>query len=173
MIKIFPDNTTSREQPPRFLRGLKQESLIDLSWTDPALGVQDLAWWPEEKQYPEYDPETQKLGDEILTLGDQVVIVSYPVIDLTQEEIDARLKATITFDVLTVDTWTIPADAATPATITYTSEETVYFSVNEQSHAVDPIDYVATLEITANATGPIQVEVKDKQLIITAVEVQL
>jgi hypothetical protein len=74
-------------------------------------------------------------------------------------------------DVLSTDTWTIPADAATPATVTYTSEDTVYFSVNEASHAVDPVGYIATLEITADAPGPIRVEVKEKQLIITALEV--
>jgi hypothetical protein len=74
-------------------------------------------------------------------------------------------------DVLSTDTWTIPADAATPATVTYTSEDTVYFSVNEAPHAVDPVGYIATLEITADAPGPIRVEVKEKQLIITALEV--
>lgn len=78
----------------------------------------------------------------------------------------------ITFDVLSTDTWTISADGTTYATVTYTDTDTVYFSVNETVHAVDPIDYVATLEITANAPGPIRVEVKDKQLIITAIEVQ-
>jgi hypothetical protein len=36
---------------------------------------------------------------------------------------------------------------------------------------VDPIDQTATLEITADAPGPIRVEVKEKQLIITALEV--
>jgi hypothetical protein len=74
-------------------------------------------------------------------------------------------------DVLSTDTWTIPADATTPATVTYTSEDTVYFSVNETTHAVEPVDYTATLEITADAPGPIRVEVKTQQLIITALEV--
>ena len=77
-----------------------------------------------------------------------------------------------TLDILSTDVWTIPADSETVATVTYTDTDTVYFSVNETVHAVDPIDYVATLEITANAPGPIRVEVKDKQLIITAIEVQ-
>jgi hypothetical protein len=88
MIKIFPDNTTSREQPPRFLRGLKQESLIDLSWTDPELCVQDFAWWPEEKQYPEYDPNTQQLGAETITLDHdrKVAIVTYAVEAIPAEE---------------------------------------------------------------------------------------
>ncbi len=79
----------------------------------------------------------------------------------------------IVFDTLLSDTWTIPADGITHATVTYTDQGTVYFSVNETVHAVDPVDYVATLEITADATGPIRVEVKDKQLIITAIEVPL
>lgn len=79
----------------------------------------------------------------------------------------------IVFDTLSSDTWTIPADGITHATVTYTAQETVYFSVNETVHAVEPIDYIATLEITADAPGPIRVEVKDKQLIITAIEVSL
>ena len=35
------------ESLPSFLHGLMQESLNDLFWTDEALGVQDLAWYPE------------------------------------------------------------------------------------------------------------------------------
>jgi hypothetical protein len=46
----------------------------------------------------------------------------------------------------------------------------VYFSVNETIHAVEPVEQVATLEITADAPGPIRVEVKTKQLIIVALE---
>ncbi len=38
----------TREPIPAFLIGLTPESLLDLSWTDPQLGVQDCAWWPEE-----------------------------------------------------------------------------------------------------------------------------
>ena len=75
-----------------------------------------------------------------------------------------------TLDILSTDVWTIPADSETVATVTYTDTDTVYFSVNETVHAVEPVDYVATLEITADAPGPIRVEVKDKQLIITALE---
>lgn len=47
MIKV-KDGVATREPLPDFLYGLLPESLADLSWTDPALGVQDLAWWPEE-----------------------------------------------------------------------------------------------------------------------------
>ena len=79
----------------------------------------------------------------------------------------------VELDILSTDVWTIPADSATVATVTYTDDDTVYFSVNETIHAVEPVDDVATLEITANAPGPIRVEVKAKQLIITAIEVPL
>lgn len=74
-------------------------------------------------------------------------------------------------DVLKTDVWTIPADGTTFATITYTDDTTVYFSVNETTHTVEPIEQTATLEITADAPGPIRVEVKTKQLIITALDV--
>jgi len=47
MVKI-DNNNAAREPIPLFLQGLLPESLVDLSWTDPALGVQDCAWWPEE-----------------------------------------------------------------------------------------------------------------------------
>ena len=80
------------------------------------------------------------------------------------------LPEPVELDILSTDVWAIPADSATVATVTYTDNETVYFSVNETSHAVEPVDDVATLEITANAPGPIRVEVKAKQLIITAIE---
>jgi hypothetical protein len=74
-------------------------------------------------------------------------------------------------NILSTDIWEIPADAATPATVAYTSKDTVHFSVDGSTYSVEPVDYVATLEITADAPGPIRVEVKDKQLIITALEV--
>ena len=83
------------------------------------------------------------------------------------------LPGPVELDILSTDVWTIQADSETVATVTYTDNETVYFSVNEIIHAVEPVDDVATLEITANAPGPIRVEVKAKQLIITAIEVPI
>ena len=82
------------------------------------------------------------------------------------------LPEPVEFDILSTDVWTIPADSATVATVTYTDTDTVFFSVNETIHAVEPVDNIATLEITAAAPGPIRVEVKAKQLIITAIEEQ-
>ena len=90
MIKIA-NGIPAREALPVFLYGLSQESLYDLSWTDPSLGVQDLAWWPERNQETPYDPETQQLGSEILTMGDRVVIVTHEIIGLTKEQLNANL----------------------------------------------------------------------------------
>ena len=69
---------------------------------------------------------------------------------------------------LSTDLWAIPADGEAFATVTFTSADPVHFSVNEEVHTVNPVDNVATIEITADAPGPIRVEVKDKQLVITA-----
>lgn len=75
MIKVQKEIAT-REPIPQFLVGLAQESLQDLSWTDPALSVQDAAWWPEEDQSPALGPY-ERYGDETLTLDVErkVVIV--------------------------------------------------------------------------------------------------
>ncbi len=87
MIKI-QNNTLSREPLPRFLLGLASSSLADLSWTDPALGVQDCAWWPEEDQSPELQ-RFERYGDETLTLDParRVVIVTRAVVPWSAEEI--------------------------------------------------------------------------------------
>lgn len=101
MIKI-KNNTATREALPQFLVGLLPVSLLDLSWTDPQLNVQDCAWWPEENADTPIDANTQKYGAEILTLdaGRKVVLVSHEVLPLTVEElaekqavIDAELAA--------------------------------------------------------------------------------
>ncbi|MGH8417344.1 MAG: hypothetical protein ACRER8_08690 [Pseudomonas sp.] len=46
MVKV-ENGKASRDALPDFLKGLGMESLLELSWTDPSLGVQDSAWWPE------------------------------------------------------------------------------------------------------------------------------
>lgn len=90
MIKI-QNNTATREGIPAFLQGLAQESLVDLSWTDPALGVSDAAWWPEVDQSPalqrheRYDAETLTIDAD-----NQQVIVVRSVVPWTQAEIDAE-----------------------------------------------------------------------------------
>ena len=88
MIKI-QNNTATREPIPNFLVGLHQDSLLNLSWTDPDLGVSDCAWLPEETINPVYDTATEKLGAEILTIDAtrNVVIVTYNVVPLTADDL--------------------------------------------------------------------------------------
>jgi hypothetical protein len=102
MIKI-QNSTASRDPLPSFLQGLAPESLLDLSWTDPALGVQDCAWWPEEETTPALG-QHQRYGDETLTPDAQrkVVVVTRSVVPWSAEEIAqaqaeqaARLQAGI------------------------------------------------------------------------------
>lgn len=102
MIKI-QSNTLTREPLPPFLQGLAPQSLTDLSWTDPQLGVSDCAWWPEEDQSPALT-EFERYGDETLTLDPErrVVIVARAVVPWSTEEIaeyqaaeDARIHRKI------------------------------------------------------------------------------
>lgn len=88
MIKV-QSNTATREPIPRFLRGLSRESLADLSWTDPALGVSDAAWWPVEDQSPPLG-EYERYGAETLTVDtDRKVVVSVrEVVPFSEEEIE-------------------------------------------------------------------------------------
>ena len=91
---MVKNQTATREPLPQLLLGLAPESLADLSWTDPALGVSDAAWWPEEVTYPEV-PDGYKLGDETLTVDVErrVVLVTYDVVPKTQEELEAEQQA--------------------------------------------------------------------------------
>lgn len=90
MIKI-QNNTATREPIPAFLQGLAPESLADLSWTDPALGVSDAAWWPEVDQSPALQ-QHERYDAETLTIDadNQQVIVVRSVVPWTQAEIDAE-----------------------------------------------------------------------------------
>lgn len=89
MIKI-QNNTPTREPLPHFLIGLNAESLADLSWTDPALGVQDCAWWPEVDASPALG-EFERYGDETLTINadDKTVTVVRSVVPWSEAEIEA------------------------------------------------------------------------------------
>lgn len=95
MIKI-QNSTPTREPLPSFLIGLAPESLADLSWTDPALGVSDCAWWPEVDQSPALK-EYERYGAETLTIdaANQRVIVTRAVEPWTAEEIAADKKAKV------------------------------------------------------------------------------
>lgn len=75
MIKV-QNNIAIREPIPTFLRGLAPESLLDLSWTDPALGVSDAAWWPEERQWPELEPGERYTEETLAVDTERKVVVS-------------------------------------------------------------------------------------------------
>ncbi|WP_260455507.1 DUF4376 domain-containing protein [Pseudomonas baetica] len=94
MVKIESGKAV-REPVPDFLdRSGTPEALAalaDLSWTDPALGVQDVAWWPEENTEGELAPN-KKWGAEVLTLDTerQVVLVTRKQVAMTAAEKAAR-----------------------------------------------------------------------------------
>ena len=93
MIKIQND-TATREPIPSFLIGLTRETLLDLSWTDPALGVQDCAWWPEEDvskplaQFEVYGKETLSLDHKR-----KVVLVDRAIEPMPQDQVEALNEA--------------------------------------------------------------------------------
>lgn len=87
MIKV-QSNSATREPIPQFLAGLAPESLADLSWTDPTLGVSDAAWWLEDDQSPALG-EFERYGAETLTPDPErkIVVVVRQVVPWTAEEI--------------------------------------------------------------------------------------
>jgi hypothetical protein len=93
MVKV-EGNIATREPLPAFLQGLLPESLVDLSWTDPALGVQDVAWWPEEHTEGELGVN-KKWGAEVLTLDSErkVVKVARKQVAMTAAEKAAQVDA--------------------------------------------------------------------------------
>jgi len=95
MIKV-KNNTATREPIPHFLVGLAAASLADLSWTDPALGVSDCAWWPEDDHSPALG-EFERYGNETLTPDPErrVVVVVREVVPWTAEEIEAHRKSMV------------------------------------------------------------------------------
>ena len=90
MVRV-ESGKASRADLPDFLKGLAPESLLDLSWTDPALGVQGSAWWPEENGDGELGAD-KKWGAEVLTLDTerQVVLVTRKQVAMTAAEKAAR-----------------------------------------------------------------------------------
>lgn len=85
MIKI-KNKTPIREPLPAFLVGLNTESLADLSWTDPELGVSDCAWWPEIDQSQTLG-DWQEYGEETLTPYNEarVVVATRAIVPMSDE----------------------------------------------------------------------------------------
>ena len=74
--------------------------------------------------------------------------------------------------VLSVNNWSIPADGVSTSTAIYTSEDPVDFIIDDSEIiTVSPDQNYCTLEISADAPGPISVKVRDKQFTIVAEEV--
>lgn len=95
MIQVnLKTKTASREPLPIFLHGLAQESLLDLSWTDPVLGVQDLAWFPESNVNPALE-SIQYFGSEFFNIDfeNKIVEVSNEIHNYTQKEIENQQAA--------------------------------------------------------------------------------
>tara|TARA_S200000501_G_scaffold128727_1_gene121659 strand:- start:597 stop:1061 length:465 start_codon:yes stop_codon:yes gene_type:complete len=90
MIKV-ESGAATREPVPVFLVGVSQEALADLSWTDPALGVSEAGWWPEDDQSPELEID-QQYGEETLTVDteNQKVICVKAVVADSDENIAER-----------------------------------------------------------------------------------
>lgn len=93
MIKV-QNGIATRAPLPEALLGLNAESLADLRWTDPALGLQDAAWWPAVDQSPTLG-QYERYGAETLTADPtrQVVAVVRAVEPWPQSEIDAARAA--------------------------------------------------------------------------------
>lgn len=93
MIKVH-NGVASRTPLPKFLKGLSQESLSDLTWTDPSLGVTDFSWYPEVDESQSLS-EFQRYGQETLTYdADRGVVVSQKeVVNYTEEEKQQELNA--------------------------------------------------------------------------------
>ena len=94
MVKV-ENGKAIREPIPDFLdqSGTPEAiaALADLSWTDPALGVKNLAWWPEESADGELGAN-KKWGAEVLTLDPvrKVVVVSRKQVAMTAAETAER-----------------------------------------------------------------------------------
>ena len=102
MVKV-ENNIATREPVPYFLDQKDtpeaRASLLDLSWTDPTLGVQNATWWPEEDTSGELGIN-KKWGVEVLTLDAErkVVLVKRKQVAMTASEQAAR-------DALIVEQW--------------------------------------------------------------------
>jgi hypothetical protein len=94
MIKVhLPTLSATRESLPAFLKGLQSESLLNLDWTDPALGVREYGWWPETNNDPPIDSNTQQYGAETLTASEfwKLVTVTHAVEALSPEAIAEKI----------------------------------------------------------------------------------
>lgn len=147
MIKV-QNGAATREELPFFLDGLEPVSLLDLSWTDPALGVSNAGWWPEDNQSPVLG-RYEIYGPETLTpdFSRKVVVSKKTVLPMPQDQINAVKNAqwdivrTERNSKLAASDWTQLADSPLP------DEKKVDWAVYRQSlrdvtSQTDPFDIV-------------------------------
>ena len=86
----------SREAIPAYLKGLDVHTLNNLqAELNPVpLNLTDIEYWNEVGQATVYDSETQKLGNEILTIDviNRVVNITHEVVELIAQEIQDNLN---------------------------------------------------------------------------------
>lgn len=81
---------------PGFLYGLMPESLVNLEWTDPALGVGPYAWLPPVDETPGFDPDTHERGAEETLVPDMetnTVKIIGAVVPRSPEAVQATMNA--------------------------------------------------------------------------------
>lgn len=90
-VNLRTGSVEATVQFPEFLYGLQPESLADLSWTDPALGVSPYGFWPAEYLAVEYNPDTHKISGYTYSPDPETftVIATPTVTPLTPEELGA------------------------------------------------------------------------------------
>lgn len=95
MIKV-KNGIASREPVPSFLSA-DAAGLLDLSWTDPALGLRTSAWWPEDDQSPKLGQYERYSDAETLTLdlARKVVVSKRMVFPWSSAEIAAHQKSLV------------------------------------------------------------------------------
>jgi len=87
------------------------------------------------------------------------------------EAIPAPVVEPVELGVLTVIKWAIAADSTDETVLTYTSDDAVQFVVDSVLYEVEPVGQVATLAISADAAGTINIYVQGQQVVIAAYEV--
>jgi len=148
MLKVNLSTYEATNEPiPAFLQGLKPESLLDLSWTDPALGVQGFGWWPET-YFDNRDPDTETVtGYTYSADPDTKTVTATAVIQpLTAEELAAikrsKTPQSVTMrqarlQLLALDKLAI-VDAAVPTIGPAAQVEWEYASMVERSNPLIP-----------------------------------
>lgn len=151
MIKV-KNGIASREHIPEFLQNLNASSLEDLTWTDPNLGVQDCAWWPEVDTSATLS-EDQIYGAETLTLdvGQKVVIVFRPVLPRNDPDGLKNLKAAL-MDAID-EAVALRISKATRFAIGYQERETAAQVFKDAGYIGDPTEWVSRFASNTGMTN--------------------